>query len=205
VNLIRNFRALASRDLAHAAAEYGQGTTNWTVRRWEQDAVSFAMRKAGRGKVFEADFAKLHVAPFLVTETAGNLITNAGYQAMLASATGTGTPMFTTAKGRLGVGDTTPTPAYADTDLAAAAGATHRLYKFMAAAPTVGTSTNKTWTFVATFQSGDFNYAWNEFGMDQGTADGNTVTAVFFNHAASAQGTKTTGQVWTATATMTFS
>ena len=152
------------------------------------------------------DFRALRVEPYSVTTTLGNVITNAGWQALLRAATsGASSPLvFSSTVGRLGVGDTAGTPAAADTDLAATSGSTHRLYKLMGAAPTVGTSTNRTWTFVATFGSSDFNQAWNEFGIDSGTADGTTVTAPLLNHANSAQGTKTSGQVWTATAILSM-
>lgn len=193
------------------AGDTARGTTNWLFQRWDADQRRWAERRMERTmperllhEPTQRDFRVLGVTPYDVSEHHGNVITNAGWQALLASATTSGTPMFTASKGRLGVGDTAGTPAAADTDLAAAAGSTHRLYKFMAAAPTVGTGTNRTWTFVATFGSSDFNQAWNEFGIDSGTSDGTTVAAPLLNHANSAQGTKTSGQVWTATAVMSF-
>ena len=194
--------------------DYGHGTTDWMFERWDADQAAWVTARMRRKlperimrvrpEPVQADFRRLRVRPYSVTEHHGNVITNAGWQALLAAATTGGTPMFTSSKGRLGVGDTAGTPAAADTDLAAAAGGTHRLFKFMAAAPTVSSGTTRTWTFVATFGSSDFNEAWAEFGIDQGTADGNTVTAVLLNHANSAQGTKTSGQVWTSTAVLSF-
>ena len=194
----------------------GHGTTDWMFERWDAEAVAWAAQRmarvlperilAMRPEPVAADFRALKIRPYNVTEHHGNVITNAGWQALLKAATSgaSGPLVFSSTVGRLGVGDTAGTPAAADTDLAAAAGSTHRLYKFMAAAPTVGTGTNRTWTFVATFGSSDFNQAWNEFGIDSGTADGTTVVAPLLNHANSAQGTKTSGQVWTATAVLTF-
>jgi hypothetical protein len=199
-----------------AQPDSGRGTTNWMFERWDAEQVAWAQARrerqlpsriiAVRREPVQADFRALKVDPYSVTEHHGNVITNAGWQALLKAATSgaSGPLVFSSTVGRLGVGDTAGTPAAADTDLAASAGATHRLYKLMGAAPTVGTGTNRTWTFVATFGSADFNQAWNEFGIDSGTADGTTVTAPLLNHANSAQGTKTSGQVWTATAVMTF-
>lgn len=193
-----------------------RGTTDWMFERWDADQVSWAagrMRRslpdrilAVRAEPVQRDFRALKIAPYSTTEHHGNVITNAGWQALLKAATSgaSGPLVFSATVGRLGVGDTAGTPAAADTDLAAAAGSTHRLYKFLGAAPTVGTGTNRTWTFVATFGASDFNEAWNEFGIDSGTVDGTTVTAPFLNHANSAQGTKTSGQVWTATAVLSF-
>ena len=58
---------------------------------------------------------------------------------------------------------------------------------------------------MATFGSTDATSVhWQEFGLDAGTADGTTVTAPLVNHALSDQGTKSAGQVWTATAVLSF-
>lgn len=185
-------------------AESGRGTTCWRIDKWDEDQTRWVKRRTGLIKPQGDDFLRLKVQPYAIGEALGNVITNAGWQALLASATGTGTPMFTTAKGRIGVGNGTTAVAAADTDLSALAGSTNRWFQFPAAAPVVGTGTNRTWVFTATFGTADGNFAWQEFGIDQGTASGNTVTAVLFNHALSAQGTKASGQTWTATATMSF-
>jgi hypothetical protein len=182
-----------------------KGTTDWLVRRWDEEQVTWARKRRGGREPGHRDFSALHLSPYLVTEYCGNVITNAGYQALLASATTGGTPLFTASKGRLGVGSSTTAATAADTHLGGDGSSTTCLYKFMSAAPVIGTGTNKTWTFTATFQASDFNQSWQEFGIDQGTADGTSVTAVFLNHAISNQGTKTSGQVWTATATLSFS
>lgn len=195
------------------AGDTARGTTNWKFDRWDADAVQWAATRLARTmperllhEPTDEDFKRLGVSPYSVTEHHGNVITNAGWQALLKAATSgaSGPLVFSGTVGRLGVGDGSTTPTAADTDLGAVSGSTHRLFKFMGAAPTVGTGTNRTWTFVATFGSSDFNQAWNEFGIDSGTSDGTTVTAPLLNHALSTQGTKTSGQVWTATAVMSF-
>jgi hypothetical protein len=202
--------------MSGATVDSGRGTTLWTVERWDAEMAAWAQQRRARHlsermilarpEPVQADFRALRIKPYSVTQTLGNVITNAGWQALLKAATSgaSGPLIFSSTVGRLGVGDTAGTPAAADTDLAASAGSTHRLYKFMAAAPTVGTTTNRTWTFVATFGSSDFNQVWAEFGIDSGTADGTTVVAPLLNHANSAQGTKTAGQVWTSTAILSF-
>jgi hypothetical protein len=69
-----------------------------------------------------------------------------------------------------------------------------------------GSLGTRTLTFQATFGTADGNMAWNEWGIDFGTASGNTVTAPLFNRKAGiAQGTKASGQTWTATGVLTFS
>jgi len=182
--------------------EGGRGTTHWQVRKYDAEQALWTSRRLnGVVALTDSHFAQVGVKPYAVSGTLGNVITNAGWQALLASATTGGTPMFTASKGRIGVGDGTTAPAATDTDLSASS---NRLFKFMAAPPVVSTGTNRTWTFSVSFLSGDANFPWQEFGIDQGTTDGTSVVPVFFNHALSNQGTKTTGQVWTATATVSF-
>lgn len=180
------------------------GTTLWRVARWDEAQTAWAARKLGHAPI-DLDFRALGVRPYRVTEFAGNLITNAGWTRLMNLLTNQGaTQAFDATHTRIGVGDgTTPAEAYADTDLAAAAGSTHRWFQLVSGAGTLGT---RTLSWSASFGTADGNFAWNEFGIDQGTASGNTVTAVLLNHKVGiSQGTKASGQTWTATATITFS
>lgn len=180
--------------------EPAHGTTTWHVDRWDADQTAWAARRC-QGQPEPADFALLGVRPFLATELTGNLITNAGWTRLLNLLIGTGsTQAADSTHTRIGVGDSNTAEAYADTALGAA---TNKLYKLVTGAGTVGT---RTLSFAATFGTSEANWAWNEFGLDIGaTADSTTVAAVFFNHKAGiAQGTKASGQTWTATATLTF-
>ena len=192
--------------------DYACGTTDWKFQRWDANQATWARRRMERAlperllrEPVQRDFYMLGVKPYSVTEHHGNVITNAGWQALLASATTGGTPMFTACKGRLGIGDTAGTPAAVDTDLAATSGSTHRLFKFMAAAPTVGTGhepdvdVRRHLRRLATSTRRGTSSA-----STSGTTDGTTVAAPLLNHANSAQGTKTSGQVWTATAVLSF-
>ncbi len=116
-----------------------------------------------------------------------------------------GTQALTATSVRIGVGNSNTAEAYTDTDLGAAAGASNRYFQPVSGAGTLGT---RTLAFAATFGTADGNFAWNEFGLDVGTptvSGGTTVNALLFNHKAGiAQGTKASGQTWTATATLTF-
>jgi hypothetical protein len=116
---------------------------------------------------------------------------------------GTGN-LISTTTARVGVGNGAGTAVIGDTDLSAAAGSTNRWFNLCTV-----TIPSNVWTFSSTFASADGNFAWNEFGIDIGTATvtaSNTVNAVLLNHKTSiAQGTKAAGQVWTATATITIS
>lgn len=184
-------------------AERGFGTTVWRVQRWDADQTRWVKGKTGLLEPQGRDFIKAGAAPYSVTETTGNLITNAGYSRIgnLFTAQGA-TQAFDAAHCRIGAGDGTTAVAYTDTDLSALAGSTHRWFQLVSAVFTIGGT--RTWTVAATFGTADGNFAWQEFGIDQGTASGNTVTAILLNHALSSQGTKASGQTWTATATITW-
>lgn len=182
------------------------------VSRWGPDEVNYALRKLGLRPghdLHPKDFRKLKVQPYSETEHVGNLIMNTMWTALITSYFGTYTAptKFSTTVGRIGIGNaTTPAATYADTDLSAAAGSGNRLFKFAAANPTTTITTGtRSFVLVATFQAADAMFAWNEFGIDQGTADGTTVVAQLINHAVGiSQGTKGTNQVWTATATLSW-
>lgn len=182
------------------------GTTLWRVDRWDADQTTWAAHRIS-GQPTSDDFNRLGITPYLTTEITGNLITNAGWTRLMNLATNQGaTQALDATHTRIGAGDgTTPAEAYADTDLAAAAGSTHRWFQPVSGAGTLGT---RTLAFAASFGSSDGNFAWNEFGIDvtSGTAAaGNTVGALLFNHKVGiSQGTKASGQTWTATATLTW-
>lgn len=205
-------------------ADRSFGTTVWQVDRWSEEQTNDAMRRlldlgiALPGRVSGVDghhaaysiaitpeqFARVGIRPYETSQVVGNLITNAGWTRLMNLLTNQGaTQAFDATHTRIGVGNSNTAEAYTDTDLGAAAGSANRWFQLVSGAGTLGT---RTLSFSATFGTADGNFAWNEFGLDQGTASGNTVTAVFFNHKASiAQGTKASGQTWTATATITFS
>lgn len=197
-------------DVRAPLGDHAIGTTQWRVDRWDDDQTRWAQQRlalptrGAHARVEAADFRQLHVAPYLTTELVGNLITNAGWTRLMNLLTNQGaTQALDATHARIGVGNSNTAEAYTDTDLGAAAGSANRWFQLVSGAGTLGT---RTLSWSATFASADGNFAWNEFGIDQGTASGNTVTAILFNHKAGiAQGTKASGQTWTATATITFS
>jgi hypothetical protein len=205
-----------------ALEESGIGTTHWRVDRWDEEQTQWALKKIaadlgvlipGRpggaaGVTVDATiFRRFKVEPYLTTEVVGNLITTAGWTRLMNLLTAQGgTQALSATAVRIGVGNSNTAEAYGDTDLGAAAGSANRWFQIVTGAGTLGT---RTLAFTSTFGTADGNFAWNEFGMDVGTptvTSGNTVAALLFNHKASiAQGTKASGQTWTATATLTFS
>jgi hypothetical protein len=202
-------------------ADRSVGTTAWRVERWDAEQTAWAVRRLsdlGLGSykfdeqhslaISPAMFAKLDIRPYETTEFTGNLITTAGWTRLMNLLTNqSATQALTATAVRIGVGDaTTPAEAYADTDLAAVAGSTHRWFQPVSGAGSLGT---RTLAFTATFGTADGNYAWNEFGLDVGTPTvtaSSTVNALLLNHKVGiAQGTKASGQTWSPTATLTFS
>jgi hypothetical protein len=181
----------------------GHGFTQWMVERWDADQTAWAARESGLIAPQGADFHALGIQPYDVSEVVGNLITNAGWTRLMNLLTNQGaTQALDATHARIGVGNSNTAETYTDTDLGAAAGSANRWFQLVSGAGSLGT---RTLAFAATFGTADGNFAWNEFGLDFGTASGNTVTAPLFNHKAGiAQGTKASGQTWTATATLTF-
>ena len=175
----------------------------WQVERWDEDATAWLTSRLGHPPV-GADFDLARIDPYSVTEVHGNLLTTAGLGRIATLVTaGTGN-LISSTTARVGVGNGAGTAAIGDTDLSAAAGSANRWFQTCTV-----TIPSNVWTFAATFASADGNFAWNEFGIDIGTAtvtSGATVNAVLLNHKTSiAQGTKASGQTWTATATITIS
>lgn len=174
-----------------------------TIQRWDEEQTAKAA-EAGILRPTPEDFERLGLTPYDVSVVDDNLLTTAGITRLVALLNlGTGNVLSSTTA-RVGLGNGVGTAAIGDTDLSASAGSTNRWFQTC----TVTTPSNVV-TAVAVFASADGNFLWNEWGIDIATAtvtSGNTVNTVLFNHkTAIAQGTKTTGQTWTATATITFS
>jgi hypothetical protein len=187
--------------------DFGSGHTVWRVDRYDASQTAWVVRKTGIEAPQPEDFQRLNVTPYSTTTVTGNLITNAGWTRLMNLLTSQGgTQALDATHTRIGVGDSNTAEAYTDTDLGAIAGSTHRWFQPVSGAGTLGT---RTLAFSAAFGGSDGNFAWNEFCLDatsSAAAAGNTVGALLFNHTAGiAQGTKVSGQTWTATATITFS
>jgi hypothetical protein len=140
----------------------------------------------------------------------GNLVTTQGLTVIWRLATGGGGTTLINTTTRLGTGNGSGTAAAGDTDLSAAAGSANRWFQIMDS--TFPSFATNVLTAKATWATGDGNYAWNEWGLDVGTAtvaSSNAVQAVsgnngLFSHKTSAAlGTKTTGS-WVLTVTVTI-
>jgi hypothetical protein len=129
------------------------------------------------------------------TREVENAFTTAGLQAMgrLVTAQGSVTA-FSNPNAHTGVGDSTTAFAVGQTDLQAA---TNKLRKAM----DTGYPTDPAggaWVWRSVFAGGDANFAWAEMAVFNASSGG-----IMLCRVVSAQGTKTAGQVWTLTYTMT--
>jgi hypothetical protein len=194
--------------------------TSLRVQRWDADQTLWTARRLGRNvradniKISPVEFALAGVRPYDVTlDEDCNLITQAGWVALLGSIAGTSiTNKFSATNGRICVGTSATAATYSDTHLGgdSGGGSTTSYCELVSGAPTISTgSTPPTLAFTAVFGTGVANFAWAEFGTDNYTASGVTSQSlgagyIFINHGISAQGTKASGQTWTATETVTF-
>ena len=173
-----------------------------TIRKYDE-AASDVAASAGLDSPTDEDFERLGVKPFEVVEVPRNLLTTAGIGRIVTLLNaGTGNLIASTTA-RVGAGNSSTAEAVGQTDLQAAAGSTNRWFQTC----TVTTPSNVL-TFQATFGTADGNFAWNEWGIDIGTAtvtSSAVVNAVLLNRKVASNGTKASGQTWTATATITFS
>lgn len=195
--------------------EVGREKGTIIVQRWDQDATDWVARRLGGPGVGQRgfhqpnwpDFARYRVDPYSVTEDTSNLLTTAGWDRILTRATGGSSTAYASATTRIGVATGTAAAASGDTNFSATAtGTANRWMQRVTGDGVVGTGTGyRRLSFVATVGTGDGNITWAEWLIDQGaTNDAGPITAPMLNHAISAQGTKASGQTWTATALLDF-
>lgn len=134
----------------------------------------------------------------------GNLLANAGINRMGLLAFGAGTgQIYNTANSAIGAGDTNTAAAASQTDLSAAVNAANRYVQVVDSQPAFA---SQVLTMVATFATGNGNFAWAEWAIGQNTSSGaNAMTAALLNRKVAALGTKTSAAAWAFTVTITFS
>jgi hypothetical protein len=204
--------------------EFATVQTRLDVRRYDADQTRWAAERLGITSprvlsrdeaewdlhVSESAFDQLGVQAYSHTfEENCNLITTAGWAALLGSAAGTSiATKFSATSARIGVGTVSTAATSADTKLGGDTGSasTTSYYALVSSAPVITTTaTPCTLVFTASFATGVANFAWAEFGTDNYTASSvYGQGAVFLNHGISSQGTKASGQTWTVTETLSF-
>lgn len=187
--------------------------TDWRIDRFDAEQTLWVRNKAAKdirtgfflGQPDMRHFKRYKVEPYLTTFIDGNLLTTAGLNRLTSLAIAAGGQAMTNTATRIGAGNSATAETVGQTDLQAAAGSTNRWFQIMAA--TYPQQANGVLTYQSVFGTADGNFAWAEFGIDVAAptvTSGNTVNALLFNRKVSSQGTKASGQTWTATATITI-
>lgn len=174
--------------LRHSGLELLNWGIEAQVEKWDSEADLYA-----------------GLRPDAIVFDEGNLLVNAGIQRLEDLLIVGGGQGYDNTHTRIGVGNASTAATATDTDLGAAAGAGNRYFQVMDA--TFPSRAAQTLTFKATFASANGNFAWNEWGIDQGTASGTTVTAPMLNHKipSGGLGTKASGAAWAFTVTVVIS
>jgi len=183
-----------------------------TVRKFTAEQEAAAKVIAVKRQIPLSQALHETFVPHEVVEDVGNALTRQGLRRIMDRLAGTASNQALDATHcRIGVGNGSTAFANTDTDLSAAAGSGNRQFELVDSAPAVGTGASSgVLTFVATFETGDANFAWSEWGIDGGTADGTTVTSEgnttpgLINRKVTSLGTKTSAAAWTLTVTITI-
>lgn len=161
------------------------------------------------------DFARFSADPESVTEVDGNILVSTGISNITNLIIGGGGQALTNARSICGVGATATAEVIGNTALGSD-GASAYYQGFDATYPTrtTVTATNDTLNVVATFASGNANFAWNEWCWATSTAGtitpGATLTSVatgtqLVNRKTASMGTKASGASWVFTTTVKIS
>lgn len=189
--------------VSHIREDLISWRARWSVHKYAEDAESWL---AGNpGKTID-DFQATHT-PIEVIEREGNILTYGGisnlWQCLIGNGTATAAQtltFFNNGNAHIGVGDSTTAAAATQTDLQAA---TNKLRKAMDATyPTHSDGTGSgaaVITFKSTFGTSDANFAWEEWGIFNGSSGGRML-----NRKVEALGTKSSG-TWVLTVTVTLS
>lgn len=188
-------------ELPRKELERAEWRVKGEVMKWNDDERLHGM---GLASASSTELLALGIEPDEIVNAPDNVLTTAGIDRMLNLLIAAGGTAFNNANSRIGVGNNSGSLAEAasNTDLGGAAGATNRQFKVMTATwPQRPSTTSVAWR--SDFQTGEANFVWAEWAVDNGTADGTTVTAPMFNRRVVALGTKASG-IWTLTVTVTI-
>lgn len=169
----------------------------WTEKRRHAGLRGLVSRRAR----VTCSKPKAGARPIQVKTSLHNLLLNAGIQRLQNKFIGAAGQVYDATHSRIGVGNSSTAAAATQTDLQAAAGSGNRQFKLVDQGPTLSA---QTLTWRATFASGEAQFVWNEWGVDEGTADGTTVAASMLNRKVANPGTKGAA-VWVFTVTTTIS
>lgn len=150
------------------------------------------------------------IVPDEVVEAPGNLLVTSGLNRITNLIIGGGGTPLAHADAIVGVGTGTTAAAVGDTALGGDGNASTAYYQ--QADTGYPTQANGTVSVNCTFQSGNANFAWNEWCWADGSGTltaGSTLASVgtgvvLINHKVQSLGTKASGSIWTLSATLTL-
>lgn len=151
-----------------------------------------------------AQLIALGADPFEIVDEPGNLLVNAGINRLgaLLVASG-GTQAYDSTHTAIGAGDTNTAAAASQTDLAAAVNSANRWVQVVDSAPTFS---SQVLTCIATFATGNGNFAWAEWAIGQNTSSAAAaITSPMLNRKVASLGTKTSSAAWAFSTTVTIS
>jgi len=134
--------------------------------------------------------------PYAVETFEGNLLLNEGITNLLTLGIGGGGTVYSNANAYIGVGDSSAAAAASQTGLQAAS---NKAWAGMEA--TYPQVSSQSVIFRSVFGDGVAEFAWNEFTVGNSNDD----TGENLNRKVEAKGTKTAGESWTITCTITLS
>ena len=172
-------------DIGHGIEEIAIGKAMAEMGHWKAD---WNLKKYASQEDFEKGIA------YAEENIPGNLLVNVGINLLLTLLAGGGGTAFTHAASYLAVGTNATAATAADTTM----GTETARVAMDTSYPTYGTSQQI--VFRSTFDGSTANVHWQEFG-----AFNNASSGTMLNHKISDQGTKTAGQVWQLTLTITIS
>lgn len=150
--------------------------TLWTIEKFKSD------KDYKEGNSYATDVAE------------GNLLLNEGITELLKLLVGDTADAYSNANARLGVGNSSTAASASDTGLLGGSTA------FKAMEATFPQVSAQTVTFKSVFGSADANFDWEEFTVDNGSTPNDNL-----NRKVESKGTKSSGETWTLTLTITIS
>jgi hypothetical protein len=170
--------------------------TTWQIHKFDDPTDEIA--KLSRQGMSVEELIAMFPERFLgAVEFEGNVCLNEGIQAFEELLAGIATPTkWDNTNARTGVGDSATGENATQTGLQAA---TNKFWRIMDASYPSRSGQALSWR--STYGSTEANYAWNEFTVVNAADD----SGLNLNRKVSAQGTKTSGQTWVLTVTITWS
>lgn len=145
----------------------------------------------------------LNADPYEIVDEPGNILMNAGIARLGSLLIGGGGQAYDATHTAIGAGDTNTAAAASQTDLAATVNAANRWVQLVDSTPAFA---SQVLTCVATFATGNGNFAWAEWAIGQNTSSAAAaITAPMLNRKVAALGTKTSAAAWAFTTTITIS